>query len=144
MKTRLIAAAVAACSLFGVASAQAGTVYYWYTGGRVVMPWGNGVTPVLSVTIPKGNWGITAKASPVFTGGMEIIRCGIYVAGSLVDQSAVQVGSMNGGPLVGTLSSQWVGSFSQPTVVTLGCTHDDYNYSGMYIDPGASMIFTAF
>jgi len=124
----------------GVAAAPANAavnVYAATTSAKTNLSPNGGVpTTLLTLTIPKGSWLMSAKADPVNFGANDYERCGINVGGTIVDMSASNAGA---DPFVVNIKSIAAVTTSQSTTVQPFCQHD-FNITGEYVDPDSWLI----
>ncbi len=144
----LVGALGAGAFTLHTAGADASTVavYKRVTTASVDLP-STGGTPVVlkSVSVPAGDWIVSAKANPVHFGGADYVRCQIMVGGTQKDAGATLLGNASPGPTgetgpsVATIALQTAVHTNITRTFTLQCQHDFSQPSG-YIDPGASLI----
>ena len=127
-------------------TASSVAVYKRVTTASVDFP-STGGTPVVlkSVSVPAGNWIVSAKANPVHFGNADYFRCQIMVGGTQKDAGTTLLGNAGPGPTgetgpsVATIALQAAVHTNVTRTFTLQCQHDFSQPSG-YIDPGASLI----
>lgn len=112
------------------------------TAATQLGPAGGVVVKVLELTVPTGQWLVTAKGSVVNWGAKEYVRCGLSVAGSIADSSTTVVGQAGAAdPPAATIFTQARVAATAPTVVTFACSHDAA-IAGIKLDGGASLVAT--
>ncbi len=123
------------------------------TSQSVVLPpqnyYGGGRTVIVQMTVPPGEWTATSKATVVNWENIDFVRCFIEVQDSwnqfhVVDGATVSPGGNNGAEYVTTIVNQAFISKTDgpPSIVRLSCEHDTDGISGIYFDPGVSLIVT--
>jgi hypothetical protein len=100
----------------------------------------NDLTTVLQIAIPAGRWVIQAKTQAVNFGTLETVRCQLFKGTTSLDGSGTNVGSTDGLPFVAMLVNQAVTKTTTTTIISFKCTHTEGTQSGLFLDPGSSLI----
>lgn len=143
-KSKLLYSLVCSLALLRLSPANAASAFEHTTSSAVSLPNDAQATQVITqIQLQPGSWIIFGKASVVSFHNSDIVRCMIMDGGGQLDASATQIGPAANRPLVATVSVQAAVNTVQTTAISLSCQHDNVA-SGLYVDPGASLIaFTA-
>lgn len=142
MKLALTISAIAASALVLAGPAQSEKLFKARTTVQTDLPaTKDATTLVLQISVPAGRWLIQAKTQAVNFGNADIVRCQLNKGNSTVlDGSGTQVGSTSGLPLVAMLVNQAVTKTTAATNIKFLCSHSETAQSGIYLDPGSSLI----
>ena len=93
---------------------------------------------VMSVTVPAGEWVVTASLTAIAPNHDDYARCGLFRDAEIYDHTTVFAGGANGGAPNGGITLLWKLVADTETLVDLQCDHDrEVAAGGLSIDSGA-------